>query len=262
MTFIYEANEWMLIGVLFLLLNFAYHWGYVWGKKKKKVKPSSHSTISLAQLTGLIGFLGILLAFTFSMSNSRFETRKQLIIQESLNIGTTYFRLGLITDTVERKEMRRLIKEYLDCRIDLYNDRNSIYEINKGIEKSERLQVELWKKSAILGREKHDITTSLIIQSLNAMIDVSGSIQGAVQNHVPALILLINFVVSLFTIVTLGYSHGFLADKNWIFAIGVNLIIAVIFLLILDMDRPNSGLLKVDVQSLINLRNAIIKYDK
>src|SRR5688500_2347742 len=121
MHFIYEINEWVIIVFLFALLALAYQFGYTWGKKVNKIKSSSHSTVTLAQLTGLIGFLGILLGFTFSMSNSRFEKRKELVIQESLDIGTTYFRLGLITDSLKRREMRLLMKEYLEGRIKIYD---------------------------------------------------------------------------------------------------------------------------------------------
>lgn len=262
MSFIYEINEWIIIVFLFALLALAYQFGYTWGKKANKIKPSSHSTVTLAQLTGLIGFLGILLGFTFSMSNSRFEKRKELVIQESLDIGTAYFRLGLIEDSLKRREMRLLMKEYLDGRIKLYDSNNSIDELKQELAASEKLQVKLWSKSAELGRANHDINTSLIIQSLNEMIDITGSIQGAVQNHVPGIIILILFIVSILTITTLGYSHGFLEDKNWTFAICASSIIIAFILLIIDMDRPNSGLLKVDVQSLINLRKEIMTYDK
>jgi hypothetical protein len=44
----------------------------------------------------VFGLMGLLLAFTFSGAASRFEVRRQLIVQETNAIGTAYLRLDLL----------------------------------------------------------------------------------------------------------------------------------------------------------------------
>src|SRR6266487_5026057 len=44
----------------------------------------------------VFALLGLLIAFTFSGAASRFDTRRQLIIEETNDIGTAYLRLDLL----------------------------------------------------------------------------------------------------------------------------------------------------------------------
>jgi hypothetical protein len=43
----------------------------------------------------LLGLLALILGFTFSISNSRYEKRMDLIVQESNNIGTAILRADM-----------------------------------------------------------------------------------------------------------------------------------------------------------------------
>ena len=44
----------------------------------------------------VFALLGLLIAFTFSGASSRFDTRRQLIVEETNDIGTAYLRLDLL----------------------------------------------------------------------------------------------------------------------------------------------------------------------
>src|SRR5262249_8868795 len=44
----------------------------------------------------VFALLGLLLAFTFSGASSRFDTRRQLIVEETNDIGTAYLRIDLL----------------------------------------------------------------------------------------------------------------------------------------------------------------------
>lgn len=256
-----ELNQWLVIGLTFILLLVSYIIGYSIGKKIKSKRPSNHLSSVSALLAGLMALLGILLAFSFSLSSSRFDQRKQLIVDESLNIGTAYFRLGLLDDSSVTKEVRNLLKKYLDYRIKYYESGASEELMNKQMESAENLQVLVWMKTAEIGKTSPNINTSLISQSLNSMIDVTGSISGSMRNHVPHLIFLMLIAVSAFTIFTMGYSHGLALDNNIWFSIGINIIICSILLLIIDMDTPFIGPIKVDIYSLVDLKREIEKFD-
>ena len=47
----------------------------------------------------LLGLLGLLLAFTFGMASSRYDTRRQLVIEEANDIGTVILRTDFFPDT-------------------------------------------------------------------------------------------------------------------------------------------------------------------
>jgi len=54
-----------------------------------------HSRVSALQ-AALLGLLALLLGFTFSMALTRFDTRKELVLEEANAIGTTYLRARLL----------------------------------------------------------------------------------------------------------------------------------------------------------------------
>ena len=67
----------------------------------------------------LFGLLGLLIAFTFSGANSRFEARRHLITEETNNIGTAWLRMDLLPADAQ-PELRELFRRYLDSRLLTY----------------------------------------------------------------------------------------------------------------------------------------------
>ena len=64
---------------------------------------------------GTLGLLAFLLASTFGMAASRFDTRRQLLLDEVNAIGTCYLRADLVTQP-ERVEIRKRLREYVHLR--------------------------------------------------------------------------------------------------------------------------------------------------
>jgi hypothetical protein len=82
------------------------------------------------------------------------------------------------------------------------------------------------------------------------MIDAQGKRLSAVRNRMPADVLLALFgiVASAFA----GYTSGIEARRSrWPVYI-TGLLISAVILLILDLDRPNSGFIKVSQQPMID----------
>ena len=66
----------------------------------------------------LLGFLALLMAFSFSMALDRYEERRHLVIQEANAIGTAYLRTQLL-DEPHRGRLSGLLVAYTDNRIAL-----------------------------------------------------------------------------------------------------------------------------------------------
>ena len=65
-----------------------------------------------------LALLGFMLAFTFGFTASRFDSRKQLLLDEVNSIGTTFLRAGFLPEP-HCTEVRGLIRKYVDLRIEL-----------------------------------------------------------------------------------------------------------------------------------------------
>jgi len=256
-----NINEWLIISIIFILLIITYRTGFILGTRNVTIKAEGHINRVTNMQAGLMGLLGVMLAFSFSLSSQRFEKRRQLVIEESLKIGTAYFRAGLLPDTT-RKDLRELLKNYLHERINFYKPGNSYDAMKASEKKSEHLQVLIWYKTASLGRTNPTLNTNVTILALNEMIDIGGNISSEFQNRVPLYILMLLVFISICTILTMGYSDGLTSDKNLSFAVILNLVLCGILLLIIDMDAPTSGFLKTDIYGLTSLKHEIDLYSK
>jgi hypothetical protein len=101
---LYGTNQLLISAVLMALLVLAAQVGYRTGAKPaftmSDVGKSHLSTI----FGGILGLLALLLGFTFAMSLSRYEHRKQLVTQEANALGTAYLRSQLLPEP-EKKEV-------------------------------------------------------------------------------------------------------------------------------------------------------------
>ena len=68
----------------------------------------------------IFGLFGLLLAFTFSGAAARYDTHRQLLIEEANDIGTAYLRLDLLPPT-SQPALRQLFRDYTTSRLGLYN---------------------------------------------------------------------------------------------------------------------------------------------
>jgi uncharacterized membrane protein len=64
--------------------------------------------------SAILGLLALMLAFTFSMALSRFEARRDALLNEANAIGTTALRARLLPEP-HRSETLKLLREYVLC---------------------------------------------------------------------------------------------------------------------------------------------------
>src|SRR5260370_13867439 len=67
----------------------------------------------------VFGLMGLLIAFTFSAAASRFETRRQLLVEEVNDIGTVWLRLDLLP-RAHQPVLREDLRRYVDSRLATY----------------------------------------------------------------------------------------------------------------------------------------------
>jgi hypothetical protein len=67
----------------------------------------------------VFGLMGLLIAFTFSGAASRFDTRRQLVVEEANAIGTAYLRLDLLPPSTQAA-LRENFRRYVDARLEVY----------------------------------------------------------------------------------------------------------------------------------------------
>ena len=70
---------------------------------------------------GVFGLMGLLIALTFSVSASRLEARRQMVVDEANAIGTAWLRIALLPEA-RQGAMRQHFRQYVDTRLAFHRD--------------------------------------------------------------------------------------------------------------------------------------------
>jgi len=252
--FLYGTNEIIICFVFFAFMLVATGAGFHFGRKSEASIPdktkSQISTIEAAML----GVLGLLLGFTMSMAVSRFEARKQLVLDEANAIGTSCLRTELLP-APEGSEIASLLRQYINVRVQYGTVGNDLAQLGTLRAQTARLQNEFWTRAVAYGqKDPNPVRAGLLLQSLNQAIDLESARQMAFQNHVPESVIYTNGIVGLLAVLLVGYTFG-LNGRRQIFSMCVlALAITLILAIIIDLDRPRSGFIRISQQPMIDLQ--------
>ncbi len=254
---LYDLNLWLiLLGSIILFLSVT-EAGFRLGRRvRAQFSDSARSEIGTIQ-GAMLGMLALLLGFTFSMALSRFEVRKQLVLEEANAIGTTYLRAQLLPEP-PRREISQLLRHYVDKRLDFYEARNDREKLHRATIAAEKMHENLWLQATALGeKDPRSITSGMFIQSLNEVIDLHSKRLTALENHVPEIILLLLYFVGVVAMGLIGYGCGLGERRSFLVTTMAATLIAVVMMVIIDLDRPRRGLIKVSQQRLLDLKGSL-----
>ena len=102
--------------------------------------------------------------------------------------------------------------------------------------------------------DARSVPTGLFIEALNEVIDIQEKRRVALDNHVPELVIYLLALVSIGALTITSYAAGLSARRRFKSNLALALLIAVVFVVILDIDRPRRGLIQVSQDSLIRLK--------
>lgn len=220
-----------------------------------RIQRGKESTSGGAIEGAVFTIFGLLVAFTFSGAASRFDDRRALITQEANDIGTAWLRLDLLP-TDHQADLRNDFRQYLDARLAAYRSGDDFDQAMKLLAEADRLQGQIWSGAIAACRaDGTPPTTTLVLPSLNAMFDIATTRLMATRTHPPTIIFAL--LISLCLICAFLAGNGLAVDKpNRLHAIGFSLVIAFTVYVILDMEYPRLGFIRVDAadQVLYDLR--------
>jgi len=208
----------------------------------------------------VFALLGLLIAFTFSGAIVRFDTRRQLIVEETNDIGTAYLRLDLLPADLQ-PALREGFRQYLDARLDVYRKVPDMVAVKESLDKANELQSQIWRQAVAASQAKGapPAAPMLLLPALNAMIDITTTRTMATQIHPPAIVFVMLFGLALAASLLAGYGMTGNKVRSWSHMLGFALVMAFAVYVILDIEYPRLGLIRVDAfdQALIDLRESM-----
>ena len=254
----YNQSSILIASVLFVSMLLLIEAGYRLGLAAAPGTSESSRTHINAVQTSLLGILALLLAFTFSLALQRFDSRSAAVVDEANAIGTAYLRTQLLPVSV-RNDARQGLRNYLDLRVaagvislDNPAEREAL------LAKSTQSLDALWRHAMQAAEvDARQVTSGLFIQSLNEVIDSFARRDAALNKHVPEVVLFLLYGVFIVTGGIIGYTCGIAGHRpSFVSYTMVTLIVLLVFIII-DLDHPRRGLIKVSQKSLTDLHAAI-----
>lgn len=207
------------------------------------------------------GLLSLLLAFSFSGAISRFDIRRDLIIEEANDIGTAYLRVDLLAPESQGK-MRDLFRTYLDSRLAIYRALPDLDAAKQELAHSITLQEQIWAFAvdATNGKNNaHPNAGILLMPALNSMIDISNSRTWAAMTHPPAIISIFMFLISLICAFIAGNDLSVKDSRTWVHLMAFALLTSISIFTIFEIEYPRIGFINIEKydQALIDVRTSM-----
>jgi len=241
----------LLVGMLLFL-----ELGWRLGRSRGGAEDGSGARLGAVD-GAVFGLMGLLVAFTFSAAASRFEVRRQLIIQEANAIGTAWLRLDLLPESAQ-PALRDLFRQYLDLRLAVYRELPDVQAARARIDQVGAKQGEIWSLAVPACRQSPDPVVASVIPALNEMFDIASTRTSAMQNHTPTLIFVLMGALMLTTSLLAGLTMAPQA-RSWLHMVVFALLLSCTMYVILDLEYPRFGLIRIDAsdEMLVNLREGM-----
>lgn len=235
------AIAFALFAVLLLMLE----WGRrVGASYRGRIMDGGASGIGTIEAS-IFTLLGLLIAFTFQNAAARLEVRRNYIVEEANCIGTAWLRIDLLPPAMQ-PGMRELFRRYLDSRLATYQKIPDMTAVREEEARSAALQSEIWKL-AIAGEKETGRSIALgLLPALNDMFDQATVRTWARKMHPPNIVFIMLLFLACAGAFTAGHGMAGSRERSWVHSIGFSATLAFTIFVILDMEHPRLGTIRVD----------------
>lgn len=236
------AQAALLAVALFFALLAAQYAGRALGKWRLEHSGADATTGAGAVEGAAFALLGLLLAFTFSGADGRFQHRRDLIIEQVNALGTAWMRLDLLP-AADQPPIRSLFKQYVDgLQKAAANSRDSgaVAVIATDLQ---GLQNQIWRQCvASAARDGRPQVATLLLPPLNETFDLTTSRFAAARIHGHPAIIALLLGLSLIAGFLAGHAQASTKHPGLVFMLIFATLISTTMYFIMDFEYPRLGL--------------------
>ena len=201
--------------------------------------------------------LALLLGFSFSLALGRYDARRGTFLREANAIATTFLRTQLL-DAKTAAAIRVQLRAYIEERIDFAQADAAPQQRAVADRDSEAIQRRMWTASMRAAhQDPHSTVVPLFITALNDAINLSIEERAVLTNHIPDVVIIWLLLIALIASATMGYGFGKEGRHAPIFKAVFAAMVALVFGLILDLDRPQRGIIRVNLAAMQRVQQLI-----
>jgi hypothetical protein len=199
----------------------------------------------------VLALLGLLLAFTFSMSLARHEQRRQLVVIDSNAIGDFATVVSLLNDPV-RGKLQGLVRRYVEHRLSMPQIGGNEALLQQKLAETRQTHAEM----TVLVKKAIDEGTPVVVplaNTLNELTSAHASRLNALRDRLPPSVVLLLVLAAIIAMVLLGWQQGMSREWHPAAAIGFTALVCLVLWVTLDLNQPQRGLIKVSQEPLEQL---------
>ena len=251
----YGIPEWVMALLFLCAMVVVCEIGYRMGRRSGMQEKTRALLPTIA--TSILAILGLLLGFTMSMSVSRYDARRRLVLEEANAIDTAYLRAQALRPP-ESTELQGLLRQYAAVRLRVSQYALDVQKLQQGREEGAKLQDQLWSRVAALAqKDPHSVTVGKLMDSLGNVFDLESSRWITFVAHVPEGVIYVDALIGLVAALLVGYEFGLTGHRHPLSESLLILSITMVMMVIVELDRPHSGVVRVSQQPLIYLQKRL-----
>ncbi|OPZ31312.1 MAG: hypothetical protein BWZ02_00272 [Lentisphaerae bacterium ADurb.BinA184] len=251
-----QLEAWPVSLALVLAMPVAVSVGYRIGHRLREQTGDTGRGHFGAVQGSLLGLLALLLGFSFSMSTARYEVRRALVMEDANALTGLYLDSSLLPEP-QRGQFRELLGQYVGVRTDprLVQGRITVEALAAGLARAEELHRRMWELARDMLRASPTVPGAEgLLSALKDALSVHRRRVYAYESRVPGVIIALLFGAAVTSAGAVGYSGGLGRYHGWPASILLTVLVSGTIYVILDLDRPQSGLIRVDQTPLLQAR--------
>jgi hypothetical protein len=254
-NFLDPVPTWAIMLASGLLIFAMSEAGFRLGRRRGPVADGRDPSFLLE--TSAFTLLALLLGFSFSLALGRYDARRGALLREANAINTIYLRtdlLGAPTASVVRADLRLYVAQRLAfARADAAPQQRAIADA-----KSSELQRDMWRATMQSARrDARSTMVPLVVAALNDTLNLSTEERAVLTTHIPDVVIIWVLLIALIASAMMGYGFGREGKRALIFKAVFAVMVALVFGLVLDLDRPQRGIIRVSLTPLLTLQQAM-----
>jgi hypothetical protein len=202
--------------------------------------------IGIGAAEGVVfGVFGLIVAFTFSASASRFNERRKLIADQANALGTATLRLDAL-DPSDRRVIRQKMLEWVQQAQNMSATEGDAAGREAALARAGALQGDVWRLAAAAVEKKQQPTLwTFVMSPINDWTDLSSTRQAEANLGTPPMIMPTLIVLSLISSLFVGFQMSLYRRHSLLHHVAFAGMLSFLILVIFDLNHPRSGLIQV-----------------
>jgi hypothetical protein len=240
-----QAEAWLIAAGFAFAMSGCWAFGRRWGRRFSGETGEDPGT---KFIDASMALLGLLLAFTFAIALGRYDQRRLAVLAESNAIGDFYTCASLLKEPF-RSSLQEVIRDHAQDQLDTPHETLTGADEKKATQRSQ----ERFARMTAIVNEAIAAGTPLALPLTNTLNNVTSSNASRIamyQERLPWPIVLLLLLASVVPAFLIGEKQGASQKVHATGSISFIVVVTLVVFVIVDLNQPHRGLIKVSQDSL------------